>query len=189
MELVGTQFKLCDNWFYFLPPESYSNRPVNYLEIGAYYGHNLISVATTYCQHPESKMYAIDPWLNYDDYPEYKGVDMPNIFEGFKKNVETHIPPEKLNVYQNFSHKVLPYLEDEFFDLIFIDGNHEPDYVLEDGVLSFRKLKKGGVLILDDYDFQGHDYTKRGIDCFMSAYRDKFKYIGFYQGQMMIQKL
>ena len=35
-----------------------------------------------------------------------------------------------------------PKFKDEFFDIIYIDGNHEPEYVLEDAVLSFRKLKK-----------------------------------------------
>jgi hypothetical protein len=35
-------------------------------------------------------------------------------------------------------------------DIIYIDGNHGPEYVLEDADLSFRKLKNG-IMIFDDY--------------------------------------
>jgi hypothetical protein len=41
-----------------------------------------------------------------------------------------------------FQSNEIPKFEDNFFDIIYIDGkNHEPEYVLEDAVLSFRKLK------------------------------------------------
>ena len=61
------------------------------------------------------------------------------------------------------------------FDIIYIDGNHEPEYVLEDAVLSFRKLKPGGIIIFDDYTFicDGINSTKLGIDSFIMSYSEK----------------
>ena len=36
-------------------------------------------------------------------------------------------------------------------DIIYIDGSHDENDVLEDAVLSWRLLKEGGILIFDDY--------------------------------------
>ena len=80
-------------------------------------------------------------------------------------------------------------LNDDFFDIIYIDGNHEPEYVLEDAVLSFRKLKKGGIMIFDDYGWGGKDLTQRGIDAFLSGYHKKIKKLRLEQSQMFVKKL
>ena len=75
--------------------------------------------------------------------------------------------------------------KDEFFDIIYIDGNHDSEYVLEDAVLSFRKLKKGGIMIFDDY---GWDETKLGIDSFLSCYSKNINMIGMSNLQIFIKK-
>jgi hypothetical protein len=73
-------------------------------------------------------------------------------------------------------------------DLIYIDGNHEPEFVLEDGVLCFRKLKKGGYMIFDDYGLGGPDLTQRGIDAFLNGYYKKIKTMLVYNSQVFIKK-
>ena len=37
------------------------------------------------------------------------------------------------------------------YDYIYIDGSHMPKWVLIDAVLSWDLLKKGGLMIFDDY--------------------------------------
>jgi predicted O-methyltransferase YrrM len=44
------------------------------------------------------------------------------------------------------------------FDIIYIDGSHTADDVLEDAVLSWRQLKPGGLLIFDDYQADGWNH-------------------------------
>jgi hypothetical protein len=58
------------NWSTFIPIE---NKPINYLEIGVADGIHLIHISQSYCKHSHSKMYCVDPWQDYDEYPEYKG--------------------------------------------------------------------------------------------------------------------
>jgi hypothetical protein len=41
----GISYRLANNWFDYIP---FQNKSINYLEIGAFYGANLISVANTY---------------------------------------------------------------------------------------------------------------------------------------------
>ena len=160
-EFQGIKYKDASNWIGFVPQLS---GPIRYLEIGVLCGNNVLSVEKLYASHPDSVLVCVDPWLDYGDYPEYKGK-ITTYYDMFCHNTE-HIK-EKLDVRRDFSHKVLPTLEDESFDIIYIDGNHEPQYVLEDAVLAFRKLKPGGHLVFDDYE--GPD-VPTGIDAFLKGY-------------------
>jgi predicted O-methyltransferase YrrM len=184
----GTQYRVASNWFHHVNFNEYKDRPINYLEIGAFYGANLLSVANSYGLHPNSKLYCIDPWEDYEDYPEYKNRQS-TIYEEFMKNVENSGSKHKITINRGYSNKEVAKLEDYFFDIIYIDGNHEPEYVLEDAVLSFRKLKVGGIIIFDDYGWGGPDLTQRGIDGFLSGYHKRIQNLGELNSQVFVKKL
>ena len=171
-EFIGVKYRLSDNWHSLVDLSSHTIRPINYLEIGAFYGANLITVADTYAIHPDSKLYCIDPWEDYKDYPEYKD-QQSTIYNGFLGNIERSGLKDKVVINRGYSNVEVLKFKDDFFDIIYIDGNHEPEYVLEDAVLCFRKLKVGGTLIFDDYGWGGPDLTKRGIDGFLSGYHKR----------------
>jgi SAM-dependent methyltransferase len=158
----GIKYKTADNWIGFVPQTS---GPIRYLEIGVLCGNNVLSVERLYAGHPDSVLVCVDPWMDYGEYPEYKGK-ITTYYDMFCENT-AHIA-EKLDVRRDVSNKVLPTLEDESFDLIYIDGNHETHYVLEDAVLAFRKLKPGGWMVFDDYE--GPDVPP-GVDAFLAGYR------------------
>jgi predicted O-methyltransferase YrrM len=137
-------------------------------------------------------LFCIDPWEDYEDYPEYK--DQQNsIYTSFLKNIDNAgLSPQKSDrviVRRGYSHLIIPEFQDDFFDIIYIDGNHEPNFVLEDAVLSFRKLKKGGIMIFDDYGWGGPDLTQRGIDAFLVAYYKKIEVLGEKNTQVFVRKL
>jgi hypothetical protein len=83
----GAIYRTATNWFPIIPKKDFEKKQINYLEIGAFYGANIISVARTYGAHPESKLYCIDPWIDYKDYPEYK-TKQGNIYNTFLRNIE-----------------------------------------------------------------------------------------------------
>jgi len=58
----GVKYRLADNWFSLLNVEEYQHKPIHYLEIGTFYGANLLSVANSYGLHQDSKLFCIDPW-------------------------------------------------------------------------------------------------------------------------------
>jgi hypothetical protein len=170
IDYEGGTFRLCYQWDFYIP---IVNKPINYLEIGGFYGHNLFSVETTYGQHPESKLYVIDPWIDYNDYNEYKN-EQDKIYSIFNRNLFKCPGKNKITPIRGFSHEKIPDFPNDYFDIIYIDGNHNPEYIMEDAVLSFRKLKSGGILIFDDYNSNENDLnTKHGIDSFISSYRNK----------------
>ena len=184
----GTSYRLANNWYTYVNLDDYKNRPITYLEIGTFYGANLISVAESYGLNAKSKLYCIDPWEDYPYYPEYKN-EQNTIYNTFLKNINNSAFKDKIIINRGYSNIEVPKLQDDFFDIIYIDGNHEPEYVLEDAVLCFRKLKKGGIMIFDDYGWGGPDLTQKGIDGFLSGYHKKIKYLGEQGTQVFIQKL
>jgi len=183
----GTQYRLADNWFDFIDVNRCQAEPIRYLEIGAFYGANIISVAKTYGSHPGSELYCIDPWEDYQEYPEYK-TQQESIYSKFMQNIQNAGAEQKVKVRRGFSSSEIPKFEDGFFDLIYIDGNHEPEFVLEDAVLSFRKLKKNGIMIFDDYGWAGPDMTQRGIDAFLNGYHKRIDVLGMQQTQVFVRK-
>lgn len=184
----GTHYRLADNWFDNVEINEYKNKPINYLEIGTFYGANILSVANTYGLHDDSKLYCIDPWEDYNEYPEYK-TQQSTIYDSFINNLEKSGVQNKIIIKRGYSNLEIPKFQDNYFDIIYVDGNHEPEYVLEDAVLSFRKLKKDGIMIFDDYGWGGPDLTQRGIDGFLSGYHKRIQYLGDRRSQVFIKKI
>lgn len=184
----GVSYRLSDNWFSIIDVKLYNNKAINYLEIGAFYGANIISVAETYGLHEKSRLYCIDPWIDYDEYPEYKN-EQNTIYNTFRNNIINNGLEKKVIINRGFSNKKILEYSDKFFDIIYIDANHEPEYVLEDAVLSFRKLKKDGIMIFDDYGWGGPKLTQAGIDAFISGYHKRIEFLGIKESQVFIKKL
>jgi hypothetical protein len=179
----GYCWRLCDIWFNIVPRTD--NFAITYLEIGTLCGANLISVAKTYGSHPHSELYCIDPWIDNDEYNEYKCLQTSNM-NNFISNVNEAGIVNKIKAYKDFSYRILPQFSDNYFDIIYIDGNHEPYAVMEDGVLSFRKCKQGGWIIFDDYVFTPE--VTNIINTFLSLYSDKIRYHCILNGQCYLQK-
>tara|TARA_X000000950_G_scaffold288827_1_gene407694 strand:+ start:949 stop:1524 length:576 start_codon:yes stop_codon:yes gene_type:complete len=184
----GVKYRLADNWLSYINASDYNDKKINYLEIGAFYGANIISVANIYGLHNDSKLYCIDPWEDYDEYPEYKN-EQSTIYNKFISNIENSGFKDKIIINRGYSNSEIPKFQDDFFDIIYIDGNHEPEYVLEDAVLCFRKLKKNGIMIFDDYGWGGPDLTKKGIDGFISGYHKRLNILGLRDSQVFLKKI
>ena len=96
---------------------------------------------------------------------------------------------DKIIINRGYSNKEIPKFDDNFFDIIYIDGNHETVYVLEDAVLSFRKLKKNGIMIFDDYGWYSAHELEKGVDAFLSVYSKRIQNLGIIDHQVFIKKL
>jgi predicted O-methyltransferase YrrM len=75
----------------------------------------------------------------------------------------------------------------EQFDFVYVDGSHKCIDCYTDMALSWRLLKTGGTMVVDDYLLQpwagvNHgseekplDYPKRGVDHFLSKYEGTYR--------------
>ena len=57
---------------------------------------------------------------------------------------------ENVTICKGFSAEVLASFPDNYFDWVYIDGNHLYEFVKKDVELSFQKVKPGGVIAGDD---------------------------------------
>lgn len=87
------------------------------------------------------------------------------------------------------------------FDFIYVDGDHHASSALQDLVMSWKLLKEGGLLLIDDYEMEARDpwfykshpefgenprlnfiHPRVAIDAFLSVYRGQYeKVIDNYQ--------
>ena len=178
----GYVWRLCHLWFSIIPLEY---KPIKYLEIGTLCGANVIAMSRTYCNHPNSIIECIDPWEDSEEYNEYKCLQYSN-FNNFKYNIEEANLKTKVQYYKDYSYNVVPQMLDNYYDIIYVDGNHESWAVLEDGVMSFRKLKPEGWLVFDDYTFSS--LTQTGIDSFVKCYKSMIDICIIENGQLYLKK-
>jgi predicted O-methyltransferase YrrM len=156
------------------------NGPINYLEIGSADGGTAILISKSFAKHPGSRIYCVDPWMDYDDYPEYKGQQEQG-YNTFLSNINKLADINKFVIKRGLSHDIVPTFENNFFDIIFVDGNHETKYVYQDGIMALQKVKVGGYIIFDDYLVKGWEQTKVGIDNFITEFKHKLDIV--YNGQ------
>ena len=105
-----------------------------------------------------SKLHLIDPWSYQPKFPDriYGGKvagsqeDMETIFLNVCSQFEQHAEVE---INRGYSDDILSQFDDEYFDWLYIDGNHYYEYVLQDLRLGWQKLKPGGLLVGDDYNW------------------------------------
>jgi hypothetical protein len=116
---VGIQYRLANNWFGNVDINNYKDKPINYLEIGTFYGANILSVAKTYGLHSDSKLYCIDPWEDYDEYHEYKN-QQSTIYNSFINNIENRSDTKTIyNDTQNVhSSSIQQSIKDSIFNLM-----------------------------------------------------------------------
>ena len=184
---TGTTFRGLEHWkkYIKLNPDD----KINYLEIGSHSGGSVIAFNKFFGNNSETKLYCMDPWTDHEDYFEYKN-EMSDIYKNFKSNIKEVNLEDKVVEMRGFSHIELHKLEDNFFDVIYIDGNHEPQFVLEDAALSFRKLKENGYMVFDDVGWGGKNCVDKGIEGFLTGYFASIKILSRNDsGQCFIQKI
>ena len=136
------------------------------LEIGSFEGRSTVWFLEKLLQNKKSTITCIDPWLDYaldkNSLNSY-GPPRTKTMKTFHNNLKESGQKEKVNVLRGFSYEKLPKLiiENKIYDIIFIDGNHTAPFVLMDATMSWPLLKKGGVIIFDDYKW-GINYKEGG---------------------------
>jgi predicted O-methyltransferase YrrM len=185
-------YTFTENWFnddgLSILNELGVKKELHILEVGSFEGKSTIWFLDNILQNKNSTITCVDPWMNYsqdhDSLNSYNNEDNEWMLterktkEIFLHNIIESGDSDKVIIRQGFSNKILPSLitEQKMYDIIFIDGNHTAPYVMMDSIMSWGVLKKGGILIFDDYTW-GLDRTttlrpKESVDYFMLTFAD-----------------
>ena len=104
--------------------------------------------------NPQLKLYAVDPWLKYDEYREY--IDqrhMDRVYDYCVKRMSNEIKEGRYVVIRKKSMDALADIPDESLDWVYIDANHEGEYPYQDITEWAKKVRKGGIV-------SGHDFVR-----------------------------
>lgn len=144
------------------------------------------------------ELHLIDPW-KHEESSTYKNA----LYGGLAKNGQAEMDERFLKVISRFDKEireglvkinrgysvdVLSRFSDEYFDWIYIDGNHLYEYVKNDLELSFLKTRSKGYITGDDYVEGGwwNGGVKKAVDEFVKTQLAEL--IEIRDGQYILRK-
>jgi predicted O-methyltransferase YrrM len=157
---------------------------VRVLEVGTYAGTSLIEMLRVL---PEATAVAIDKWTNYDEngLASLQMLEERGIESVFHENLRRAGVSGRVVALKGDSvEQLLDLVEQkERFDFIYVDGSHKCIDCYTDMALSWRLLKTGGTMMIDDYLYCSErvtsgfvlDYPMKGVDHFLSKYEGQYR--------------
>lgn len=151
---------------------------VSYLEIGVWEGRSVVWLLQNILTGPACKIYAIDPWLPYQELNAQQQLLHNQAEQNFDHNARIAIGNRDVHLLKmkSKSAEAVREIETETVDFAYIDGSHSAPDVLEDMVSVWRVLKRGGTMFCDDVTygkFAGTNKDPRlAATAFTSCHRD-----------------
>tara|TARA_B100000989_G_scaffold298194_1_gene286499 strand:+ start:3562 stop:4137 length:576 start_codon:yes stop_codon:yes gene_type:complete len=118
-----------------------------------------------------TKLYLIDPWKDFgDDYfdkdhNKYRQQNQDLRYDQVKERLKKNILSNQVEILKMTSKEALSKLSNIKFDFVYVDGNHQYNFVKYDIENYFKLLNKSGYLVGDDYRLDSvqkavHDFTQ-----------------------------
>src|SRR5262249_23301858 len=83
----------------------------------------------------------------------------------------------RVSIIRDNSFDGLAGLKEKSFDVIYIDANHQYEFVLRDMMEARHKLKPGGIMMLNDfYEGPGGAEQNLGVVCATTTFVKRFEY-------------
>lgn len=161
---------------------------INLLEIGSLEGRSSLFFLNYFKNKLSINnicLTCVDTWERSDESLHEK-INFNLVEKNFNKNIEAfnqNIKKHKCTSFEFFKSKNLKQ-----YDLIFIDGSHKFKDVLADAESSFKRIKKNGFIIFDDFNWFHYKDEKlnpaHAINIFLNDKIDEFKII--FVGMILI---
>ena len=153
---------------------------LNFLEIGAFNGNSAKYMLENILTHPTSKLTCVDPWKG-DTVFNGERIYFSDIEKEFDENTKAF--GNQIIKVKSDSAPWLATNRDVKYDFIYIDGDHMPQAVMLDLLLSFKLLKRHGIMGLDDYGWDATDtagwmawrynsHSAIAVDWFLQLYKE-----------------
>ena len=178
MPLVDMRYKHTQNWFLVSEIRQKLLKFINgsqthhILEIGCFEGLSSVFFADNLLTQPESTLVCVDPFLKIanNDHSQFL---QNNEEANFDYNITHCQNSQKITVHKITSDEFFKS-NTQMFDFIYIDGCHEPDFIMRDMENSFKILEPNGIMWMDDYCGGDGSIIKKTMDEFLDKYRGQY---------------
>lgn len=152
-------------------------KEIQCLEIGSFEGRSALWLLENIVTHPLSRLTCMDTWGGSEEYA-MMDISMNGKRKLFEDNIKDH--KDRVIIKQGMSQILLRSMDvNKKLDFIYIDGSHTAYDVLEDIILSWRLLKPGGIMAMDDYEWTILNNTrhepKMAIDSFLFIWEGQYE--------------
>jgi hypothetical protein len=141
------------------------------LELGVWKGH----FAKEIIKHAKpSELHLVDPWIFVEEMRKYFN-DQEELDKIHQKVCKRFSDKKFVTIHRCTSEQLAQNFSDEYFDWIYIDGDHSFEGVYSDLINYHSKVKKGGLIIGDDYGGKSRG-VKKAVDKFCIERLIDFEY-------------
>lgn len=164
-----------------------------YLEIGVWEGRSATWILDNILTGKNCTGYFVDPWLRYDELNDKQASWHSVAEENFDYNMKISSSKNNVNVIKMKmkSADAVRQIETSSIDFAYIDGSHSAPDVLEDIVTTWRVLKPGGIVVVDDVMYGKFRGTNRdpalAVTAFCNCHKDD-ALIKFNQHSLVMEK-
>lgn len=145
------------------------------LEIGCFEGLSSVFFSDNFLDNPNSSLTCVDPFLTINNNDH--SIFLQNNEEmNFYFNVSNSKNANKIKIHKITSDSFFEKNK-QTFNLIYIDGCHEPDFILRDMENSFNVLEKNGIMWMDDYGGGDGIKIKNTMNSFLVKYFGQYELI------------
>ncbi|CAB4397985.1 hypothetical protein RhiirA1_361026 [Rhizophagus irregularis] len=165
-----------------------NNKKINVLQIGVFEGRATVWILDELFKNMESRLTTIDTFENIFVNYDYE--------ETFRENIKESGKDSQVDIIKSNPSDALTKLKYEKsikFDFIYVDGCSLISCdVLNDIIISWNLLKEGGIMILDNYEWdyfeEEFNNPRLAIDSFLRNFQQHIEVI-FKRFQVAVKKV
>ena len=122
--------------------------------------------------NPDLHLYCVDPWVTYTRYADH--VSQSKLDRYYAEAIE-RLKPYHCVVLRVYSLQAVREFESDSLDFVYIDGNHEFEFVVNDIIGWHKVVRPGGIISGHDYRRDKADripfHVKQAVQAYTDAYR------------------
>jgi len=165
------------------------------VEIGVFKGDfsaNILSYVNA------RKLYLVDPWENFDEpdvkeswYHASSKFNMEHIHKSVVSKFSDEISEGRVEILRGKSCDVMDAIPPASLDFAYVDGDHRFEAVLQDLEICAPKVKRRGVVVLDDHQLGNWwgDGVIRALNTFLGRYPADWRVRFIAQSQVGIMSI
>ena len=158
----------------------YAGKPdLRFLQIGAFTGDATCWLLDNVLTGPGSVLVDVDTWQGSDEeiHRTFDWLDVERTYD--ERTADARVDGRLVKV--KATSRRFFARQDDWFDFVYIDGDHTAFSVLNDAVDAYRVLKVGGLLAFDDYLWESgkgrHNNPATAIEAIHTIYRGRLEVV------------